>query len=145
MWSSISDFSYPSDQCLHAIGIVSLQAVTGVVVEMLIAGIVIAKLSRPLQRAATLMFSRRAVVCLRDDQLCLLIRVGDTRKGRLTEVNIRLQLIKDHVTKEGELIQYQHIDLKVTSDKGNDNVSLVLCFASTYIFLLLISCLSPGQ
>jgi len=49
-------------------------------------GLVFAKLSRPKKRAETLLFSKNAVICKRDDQLCLLFRVGDMRKSHIVEV-----------------------------------------------------------
>ena len=38
------------------------------------------------KRAETLLFSKNAVICKRDDQLCLLFRVGDMRKSHIVEV-----------------------------------------------------------
>jgi len=49
-------------------------------------GLVFAKLSRPKKRAETLLFSKSAVICKRDDELCLLFRVGDMRKSHIVEV-----------------------------------------------------------
>jgi len=51
-------------------------------------GLVFAKLSRPKKRAETLLFSKNAVVCKRDDELCLLFRVGDMRKSHIVEVHL---------------------------------------------------------
>lgn len=44
------------------------------------AGIVFAKIARPKKRRETLIFSKNAVICMRDGKLCLLFRVGDMRR-----------------------------------------------------------------
>jgi hypothetical protein len=54
--------------------------------QALMTGLVFAKLSRPKKRAETLLFSKNAVICRRDGQLCLLFRVGDMRKSHIVEV-----------------------------------------------------------
>lgn len=60
--------------------------------KALMTGLVFAKLSRPKKRAETLLFSKNAVICKRDDQLCLLFRVGDMRKSHIVEVDYSLLL-----------------------------------------------------
>jgi potassium inwardly-rectifying channel subfamily J len=56
------------------------------------AGIVFAKLARPKKRAETIMFSKNAVITMRDGRLCLLFRIGDMRKSQLTEAHVRLMV-----------------------------------------------------
>lgn len=55
-------------------------------------GVVFSKISRPKKRTQTLMFSKYAVICQRDGQLCLMLRVGDMRKVTI----LILQLIASH-------------------------------------------------
>lgn len=55
------------------------------------------KLARPKKRAQTLLYSRNAVICLRDGQLCLMFRVGDMRKSHIVEAHIRAQIIRRKV------------------------------------------------
>lgn len=73
-------------------------------------GIVFAKMARPKQRKQTLLFSRNCVICQRDGQLCLLLRVGDMReKSHLINSSIRLYLIHSKHTQEGEVLSpYLH-------------------------------------
>ena len=59
-------------------------------------GLVFAKLSRPKKRAQTLMFSKRAVICPRDNQLYLLFRVGDMRKSHIVEAQVISALYKTY-------------------------------------------------
>ena len=73
----------------------------------------------------TLLFSRNAVINMRDGQLCLMVRVGNLRKSVLVEACIRMQLVRQgRVTKEGELIPFEQIDLDI--DLGNDSDKIFL-------------------
>ena len=65
--------------CPEAILVMMCQSCFGVIIQALMTGLVFAKLSRPKKRAETLLFSKNAIVCKRDGQLCLLFRVGDMR------------------------------------------------------------------
>ena len=50
------------------------QSIVGVMIQACMVGIIFSKMSRPKKRAATLMFSRNAVVCRRDGTNCILFR-----------------------------------------------------------------------
>lgn len=84
-----------------------------------------AKLSRPKKRSETLMFSKNAVIGLRDGRLCLICRVGDMRKSHIVEAHVRMYLIKKKVTLEGEIMPLHMYDLNVGWDKGLDRLFLV--------------------
>ena len=77
-----------------------------------------AKLSRPKKRSETLMFSKNAVISLRDGRLCLICRVGDMRKSHIVEAHVRMYLIKKKVSLEGEIMPLHMYDLNVGWDKG---------------------------
>ena len=95
------------------------------------AGIVFAKLSRPLKRAETLMFSKNAVICERDGDLCLLIRIGDMRKSHILDGKIRALLVKKRQTREGETLPlYQH-NVELQMECGDQQL---------YLFWPLIAC-----
>ena len=57
------------------------------------AGIVFAKLARPKARAHTVMFSKNAVITMRNGQFWLMFRLGNMRKSHLIESHIRAQMI----------------------------------------------------
>ena len=57
--------------------VMMVQSCFGVIIQALMTGLVFAKLSRPKKRAETLMFTKNAVVCKRDNIICLLFRVGE--------------------------------------------------------------------
>ena len=68
---------FPTEECPIAIIVMCIQSITGVMIHCFMVGFIFAKLSRPQQRLQTLMFSRNAVVCLRDGRLCLMFRIGN--------------------------------------------------------------------
>lgn len=77
---------HTTPNCPEAVVVMMVQSVFGVIIQALMTGLVFAKLQRPKKRAQTLMFSKHAVICQRDGQLCLLFRVGDMRKSHIIQV-----------------------------------------------------------
>lgn len=75
--------------------------------------LLLSKLTRPKQRAKTLIFSKNAVICQRDGNLCLMFRLGDMRPNNLILARVRLLLITSYKTKEHEVIPFHMIDLPV--------------------------------
>jgi len=79
-------------------------------------GIVFTKMSRPKQRSQTIMFSKNAVICRRDGQLCFMFRIGDMReKSHLIGTTIQTRLIRSRVTPEGETLSPHVTYLKVSN------------------------------
>ena len=78
-----------------AVIVISVQSIVGVVIQVMIdqqmincyiiilqacmAGIVFAKFTKPTGRAETLMFSKNALITLRNGSLYLLVRLADVR------------------------------------------------------------------
>lgn len=87
-----------TEECPEAIFILCLQSICGVMIQAFMVGIVFAKLSRPKKRTQTLLFSRNAVICQRDGELCLMFRVGDMRRSHIIEAHVRAQLIRKKVS-----------------------------------------------
>ena len=111
--------------CPEAILVMMMQSCFGVIIQALMTGLIFAKLSRPKKRAETLMFSKNAVICRRDGNMCLLFRVGDMRKTHIVEAHVRALMIKKKVTKEGEVLPlYQH-ELELTNDDSDSRLFLV--------------------
>lgn len=94
-------------------------------IQAFMVGIVFVKLSRPIKRTHTLLFSRNAVICQRDGELCLMFRVGDMRKSHIIEAHIRAQLIRRKVTCEGELLPYFQEELRVGGDGVEDRIFFI--------------------
>lgn len=79
-------------------------------------GIVFTKMSRPKQRSQTIMFSKNAVICRRDGQLCFMFRIGDMReKSHLIGTTIQTRLIRSRMTPEGETLSPHVTYLKVSN------------------------------
>ena len=66
-------------------------------IQACMVGTIFAKLSRPKRRAESILFSRNAVVCLRDGALCLCARMANTRSSHLVECHVRAILISRKV------------------------------------------------
>ena len=64
------------------------------------------------------MFSKNAVVTLRNGQLYLLFRVGNMRKSRLIEAHVRAQIIHyKRVSTEGEMVSYDIEELGLNTER----------------------------
>ncbi|CAF0880278.1 unnamed protein product [Didymodactylos carnosus] len=113
------------ETCYAAIIIMMLQSSLGVMIQSFIVGVVFAKISRPKKRTETLIWSREAIISLRDGRLTLQCRVGDMRKSHIVEAHVRMYLIKKKVTKEGEVLPLHTYDMNVGFDKGIDRLFLI--------------------
>lgn len=114
-----------TDECPEAIFVLCLQSITGVMIQAFMVGVVFAKLSRPKKRTQTLLFSRNAVICQRDGELCLMFRVGDMRKSHIIEAHVRAQLIKKKITREGEVLPFFQQELKVGGDGVEERIFFI--------------------
>lgn len=113
------------ETCYLAIVIMMFQSSIGVLLQSFMVGVVFAKISRPKKRTETLIWSREAVICLRDGQMTLQCRVGDMRKSHIVEAHVRMYLIKKRVTLEGEILPLHTYDMNVGFDKGVDRLFLI--------------------
>ncbi|CAK1547255.1 unnamed protein product [Leptosia nina] len=106
-------------ECPEAIFTMCIESITGKIIQSLIIGIVFAKLTKPKNRAHTLMFSKFAIINQRDGHLCMMFRVGNTRKSRIIASNINAYLIK-FVFKGIDLLDYNQIKLDLKVDACDD-------------------------
>ncbi|CAF1078556.1 unnamed protein product [Rotaria sordida] len=113
------------ETCYFAIVVIMVQSSIGVLLQSFMVGVVFAKISRPKKRTETLIWSREAVICLRDGQMTLQCRVGDMRKSHIVEAHVRMYLIKKRVTLEGEILPLHTYDMNVGFDKGVDRLFLI--------------------
>ncbi|CAF1155682.1 unnamed protein product [Didymodactylos carnosus] len=114
-----------NENCHFAIFLVMIQSSVGLMIQSFIVGLVFMKISRPRLRAETLLWSRKAVVCVRDGQLSFQCRVGDMRRSHIVEAHVRMYLIKKRVTQEGETIPTETYDMNVGYDNGTDRLFLI--------------------
>lgn len=116
---------FTTEECPEAIFIMCVQSIAGVMIQAFMVGVVFAKLSRPKKRTQTLLFSRNAVVSLRDGKLCLMFRVGDMRRSHIIESHVQAQLIKKKMTAEGEILPHYLANVKVAFDNCDDNIFFI--------------------
>ncbi|XP_065088719.1 ATP-sensitive inward rectifier potassium channel 11-like [Ochlerotatus camptorhynchus] len=105
-----------TEECPEAIFVMSMQSIHGVMIQALLAGIIFAKMTRPKSRSQTLLFSKCAVISMRDGDLCLMFRVGDLRKSHIIGANIRAQLIRGRTSCEGESMPQYQSELELSVD-----------------------------
>jgi len=110
--------------CPAAIIVLIIQSVIGCLIDAFTAGYIIAKFSRPKKRAATLLFSKEAVICQRDGRLCLMIRVGNLRKSLLVEATIRMLYVSEEKTDENEVLPLNQKAMAL--DLGGESEKILL-------------------
>ncbi len=98
-------FRHITEECPHAIMYLMLQSCFGIFVQGLVAGVVFAKISCPNKRKSTIIFSKSAVICKRDGNLCFQFKVGNIGKSQLADARIRILMIKSHVTDESVYLE----------------------------------------
>ena len=85
--------------------VVTFEALVGLVGLALATGLMFSKFSQP---RARVIFSRRAVVAMRDGAPSLMVRLANERKTGLVEATVRLVLVRDETTVEGESVRRFH-------------------------------------
>ncbi len=85
--------------------VVTLEALFGLVTLALATGLMFAKFSQP---RARVLFSRFAIVGMRDGVRSLMVRLANERSTGLVEARLRLVLLRDEKTLEGESIRRFH-------------------------------------
>lgn len=111
--------------CLEGTVLLMVQSILGSIIDALMVGCMFVKISRPQQRAQTLIFSKHCVICERDEKLCMLFRIGDLRESHMVDAKIRAKLIKSRQTKEGEFIPLEQSEINLGYDTGGDRLLLV--------------------
>ncbi|KAM4634917.1 ATP-sensitive inward rectifier potassium channel 12 [Polymixia lowei] len=114
-----------TEECPVSVMTVVVQSIVGCIIDSFMIGTIMAKMARPKKRNQTLVFSKNAVISLRDGKLCLMWRVGNLRKSHIVEAHVRAQLLRPYVTDEGEFIPLEQMDLNVGYDEGTDRLFLV--------------------
>ena len=80
------------------------------------AGIVFAKFTTPTSRAETIMFSKNALITMRNGSLYLLVRMADLRSTRLIGCLITGQMVSQVTTEEGEVVPYNMASMEFGSN-----------------------------
>ncbi|XP_017033891.1 inward rectifier potassium channel irk-1 [Drosophila kikkawai] len=112
---------YASEECPETVFLFVMQMLSAALIEGIMVSVIYAKTARPARQMTKLKFSDKAVICYRDEQLCLLFRVCDPREQQSIESKIRVYMIVDKRTREGEVIK-THTELKL---EGNGEQIIV--------------------
>lgn len=92
-------------QTTYAHVLVTIQSFAGLMSVALITGLVIGKFARP---TARVVFSTVAVVGHRDGKRSLMVRMANERSNLIVEATVRLTVLFDEKTSEGEYIRRMH-------------------------------------
>ncbi len=122
-----------TEKCPEAIIVMSIQSVVGVMIQACMVGTIFAKLARPKKRSEAILFSRNAVVCLRDGHLCLCARFANMRSSHLVECHVRAILVSRKVTEEGEVIPYYQTELSVGADLEGEEEAVFFIWPTTVV------------
>ena len=85
--------------------LVTLEALIGLLGLALVSGVMFAKFSRPYGQ---LLFSRVAVISMREGVPCLMFRVANERINHVAEATMRVALVRNERTSEGEGVRRWH-------------------------------------
>jgi potassium inwardly-rectifying channel subfamily J len=114
-----------TEQCVTGALLLAIQSCFGCVLQALWAGVVYTKLAGPKNRRRTLIWSRQAVISLRDHYLTLQVRIGDIRQqSNLLEAHVRMYYIAERLTQEQEMIPLNLLDMHVGFNSGRDRLLL---------------------
>lgn len=90
---------------LYANSIVSLEALTSLLVIAVVTGLAFARFSKP---TARVIFSRYAVIAPHNGVPTLMFRLANQRRNQILEAQFRVYLLRNDVTQEGELFYRIH-------------------------------------
>uniref|UniRef100_A0A8C6UB75 Potassium inwardly rectifying channel subfamily J member 8 n=1 Tax=Neogobius melanostomus TaxID=47308 RepID=A0A8C6UB75_9GOBI len=115
-----------TEQCPAAITVLIMQNIVGLIINAVMLGCIFMKTAQSNRRAETLIFSRHAVIAVRNNNLCFMIRIGDLRKSMIIGATIRLQVVRKTITPEGEVIPIHQIDVQTESAVASNNLFCLL-------------------
>jgi inward rectifier potassium channel len=92
--------------------VVVVESITGLTLTALATGLVFAKVSRS---TARVVYSREAVVCLRNGVPTLMVRMSNQRGNQIVGAQIRVAMVRPETTSEGETF-FRTLDLKLHRD-----------------------------
>ncbi|MCJ8735817.1 hypothetical protein PDJAM_G00251780 [Pangasius djambal] len=114
-----------TEECVSAIIVLIVQNIVGLVINAIMLGCIFMKTAQARRRAETLIFSKHAVISLRNGKLCFMVRIGDLRKSMIISATVRMQLVRRGTTEEGEVIPLEQIDIQTDNPVGGSSIFLV--------------------
>ncbi|KAA0724211.1 ATP-sensitive inward rectifier potassium channel 11 BIR [Triplophysa tibetana] len=114
-----------TEECLSAIIVLIIQNIVGLVINAIMLGCIFMKTAQANRRAETLIFSKHAVITVRNNHLCFMFRLGDLRKSMIISATVHMQVVRKTVTNEGELVPLDQIDIQMDNPVGTNSIFLV--------------------
>uniref|UniRef100_W5M1T0 ATP-sensitive inward rectifier potassium channel 11 n=1 Tax=Lepisosteus oculatus TaxID=7918 RepID=W5M1T0_LEPOC len=114
-----------TEECPSAILTLIIQNIVGLVINAIMLGCIFMKTAQAHRRAETLIFSKHAVIAVRNNKLCLMTRVGDLRKSMIISATIKMQVVRRTTTAEGEVVPLEQIDIQMENPIGTNGIFLV--------------------
>lgn len=78
------------NDCVGGVFVLTSQLLIGLIFEIVLTGVIFARIARPTRRAATIVFSNKAVLREHDGKWYFQLQVTDQRNHQLVEAHIRL-------------------------------------------------------
>ena len=134
-----------NSQCTGGLLLLLLQCVFAYFMEAFLLGLVFAKLSRPRQRAKTILFSDKFIVSdstqnvsvQQEEEVAMVrsvrLRIADIRYSQLVEAHVRLYLYWNKRCLGDDSRELQQYELEVGYDSGRDRVFLLLPIEVTHV------------
>ncbi|XP_062847057.1 ATP-sensitive inward rectifier potassium channel 11 [Trichomycterus rosablanca] len=114
-----------TEECVGAIVVLIIQNIVGLVINAVMLGCIFMKTAQARRRAETLIFSKHAVITLRNGKLCFMVRIGDLRKSMIISATVRMQLVRRSTTDEGEILPLEQIDILTDNPVAGSSIFLV--------------------
>ncbi|XP_016117883.1 ATP-sensitive inward rectifier potassium channel 11-like [Sinocyclocheilus grahami] len=114
-----------TEECVSAIVILIIQNIVGLVINAIMLGCIFMKTAQANRRAETLIFSKHAVITVRNNKLCFMFRLGDLRKSMIISATVHVQVVRKTVTNEGEIVPLDQIDIQIDNPVGTNSIFLV--------------------
>ncbi|CAF4226654.1 unnamed protein product, partial [Rotaria sp. Silwood2] len=107
---------YITTECMGGILVLTLQSSLGHLLQVIVTQIVFTKLSRPTgeEKSQFIVFSNYALIAPRNNQLTLTFRIVNLSTSQLIFASVRLLMIRQRRTLEGEIIPHQIYDMELT-------------------------------
>lgn len=102
-----------------------VQNIVGLVINAVMLGCIFMKTAQANRRAETLIFSKHAVISVRNSRLCFMVRIGDLRKSMIISATVRMQVVRRTSTREGETVPLDQIDILMDNPVGTNGIFLV--------------------
>ncbi|XP_015837662.1 inward rectifier potassium channel irk-1 isoform X1 [Tribolium castaneum] len=106
-------YFHPTENCTLVWTILTFSTLVTIFIDGAFISVVYVKISRPAYTINNSLFSKKAVICLRNGALCLIFRINDSTGKHWIGSQVNLFLITQKVTNNGELLPNFIVELKL--------------------------------